>query len=159
MPSLVRAGPVAGIVGARTGFPFTPQLGYNPSDRKALEIRFVPSSIEPLKVPCPRQAESVAQSRRFHCAALRLLLPQESGRAGHLGFLRAERHSPAPALDRVVSRRDLQLAESKRLQYAEFDRFHAAERRESMRLSRTAGAVTSTATTSRQVQFALTLLW
>jgi len=71
---------------------------------------------------------------------------------GHLGFLRDERHSDSREIESSVSRGDIQPSQPRKFQPANAVVFTPSG------VSPTAGAITSTSTTSRQVQFGLKLL-
>ena len=63
------------------------------------------------------------------------------------------------AIESAVSSGDLQHPGPRQFQHAEFDRGDIAARSTIPQANPAAGAVTSTSTTSRQVQFGLKLLW
>jgi len=157
---------VAGIITAQSGFPFTPQLSYNPSNngdtRNPVRPFLNPSFIGPVILGKPNQW--------FNPAAF-LAPPSASGFYGNVG--RDTYIGPGLATWDFSVLKDTAIRESLRVQFRA-ELFNLLNRANfntpnlivftpptatSTGLSGTAGTITSTSTTSRQVQFALKLLW
>ncbi len=149
------------ILTLQSGFPFTPQLSYNPSnngDTKNPVRPFVnPAFTGPVIIGSP--------SKWFNPAAF-LAPPNASGFYGNLG--RDTLIGPGLATWDLSAIKDMQLHERLNLQFrAEFFNIlnHAnfntpnAVTFTPSGTSPTAGVITSTSTTSRQIQFALKLRW
>ncbi len=149
------------ILTVQGGFPFTPQLSYNPTrsgDTRNPVRPFVnPAFTGPVILGTPNQW--------FNPAAF-LAPPNNSGFYGNLG--RDTLTGPGLATLDMSLRKDTRLRENLNLQFrAEF--FNLLNRANfntpnaivftPTGLSPTAGVITSTATTSRQIQFGLKLLW
>ncbi|HLY16778.1 MAG TPA: carboxypeptidase-like regulatory domain-containing protein [Bryobacteraceae bacterium] len=152
---------VNGILALQGGFPFTPQLSYNPTrsgDTRNPVRPFVnPAFTGPVIIGHPNQW--------FHPAAF-LAPPNNSGFAGNLG----RDMLPGPdlaTLDASLTK-DTRIQERRNLQFrAEF--FNALNRANFSApnaitstptgVSPTAGVITSTSTTARQIQFGVKLLW
>jgi hypothetical protein len=149
------------IVTVQSGFPFTPQLSYNPSNdgdtrnpvRPFLNPNFTGSIIEG------------APAQWFNPAAF-VAPPPNSGFFGNLG--RDTLTGPGLAVWDFSAIKDTTIHESMKLQFrAEI--FNLLNRSNfntpnlitftPSGVSGTAGAITSTSTTSRQLQFGLKLLW
>ena len=148
------------IVTLQGGFPFTPQLSYNPSnngDGKNPVRPFVnPAFTGPVILGNPNQW--------FNPAAF-LAPPAASGFYGNLG--RDTLPGPGLATWDLSAHKDFQLRERLALQFrAEF--FNLLNRANfnfpnpvtfTPAVSPTAGLITSTSTTSRQIQLSLKLIW
>jgi len=152
---------VNSILTAQSGFPFTPQLSYNPSNngdtRNPVRPFINPNFTGPVILGNPNQW--------FNPAAF-LAPPANSGFYGNLG--RDTLIGPGLATWDFSTFKETTLHERLALQFrAEI--FNLLNRANfntpnlitftPSGVSGTAGAVTSTATTSRQVQFGLKLLW
>ena len=149
------------IITAQGGFPFTPQLSYNPSntgDTKNPVRPFVnPNFTGPVIFGNPNQW--------FNPAAF-LALPNNSGFDGNLG--RDTLQGPGLTTWDFSLLKDTPIRETMRMQFrAEFFNIlnHAnfntpnAVTFTPSGVSPTAGLITSTSTTSRQIQFAVKVLW
>jgi hypothetical protein len=158
---------VDSIVTLQSGFPFTPQLSYNPSNngdtRNPVRPFLNPDFTGPVILGKP--------SQWFNPAAF-IAPPADSGFYGNLG--RDTFTGPGLATWDFAAVKDTTLREGLRLQFrAEFFNIlnHANFNTPNLivftpptttnptGLSGTAGAITSTSTIARQVQFALKLLW
>jgi prepilin-type processing-associated H-X9-DG protein len=158
---------VSSIVTAQSGFPFTPQLSYNPSNtgdtRNPVRPFLNPNFTGPVILGKPGQW--------FNPAAF-LAPPSTSGFAGSLG--RDTYIGPGLATWDFSVLKDTKIRERLSLQFraeifnlldrANFNTpnliaFTPPTAANPSGLSGTAGAITSTSTTSRQVQFGLKLLW
>jgi len=148
------------IVTLQGGFPFTPQLSYNPSnngDTKNPVRPFVnPAFTGPVILGSPEQW--------FNPAAF-LAPPASSGFYGNLG--RDTLIGPGLATWDFSVFKDTSIHEAMHLQFRA-ELFNILDRANfntpnavvfTPALSPTAGIITSTSTTSRQVQFGLKLLW
>ncbi|HMD47726.1 MAG TPA: hypothetical protein VKG79_01455, partial [Bryobacteraceae bacterium] len=149
------------IVTLQGGFPFTPQLSYNPSNtgdtRNPVRPFVNPAFSGPVVLGNPNQW--------FNPAAF-LAPPNNSGFFGNLG--RDTLSGPSLATWDLSLMKDTHVQEKLNLQFrAEFFNFlnHAnfsfpnALTFTPTGVSPTAGLITSTATTSRQIQLGLKLLW
>jgi len=151
---------VNSIVTMQGGFPFTPQLSYNPSNngdtRNPVRPFVNPSFTGPVILGSPNQW--------FNPAAF--LAPPTAGFYGNLG--RDTLTGPGLATWDFSLLKDLRIREKLKLQFrAEF--FNLLNRANfnspnavtftPAGVSPTAGLITSTSTTSRQIQFGLKLLW
>jgi carboxypeptidase family protein len=149
------------IVTLQGGFPFTPQLSYNPSNngdtRNPVRPYVNPSFTGPVILGNPNQW--------FNPAAF-LAPPNASGFYGNLG--RDTLTGPGLATWDFSAMKDTRLNEKLRVQFrAEFFNIlnHAnfnspnAVAFTPTGVSPTAGLITSTSTTSRQIQFGVKLLW
>ncbi len=158
---------VSSIVTAQSGFPFTPQLSYNPSNtgdtRNPVRPFLNPNFTGPVILGKPGQWFNPAAS---------LAPPSTSGFAGNLG--RDTYIGPGLATWDFSVFKDTKIRERLSLQFraeifnlldrANFNTpnliaFTPPTAANPSGLSGTAGAITSTSTTSRQVQFGLKLLW
>ncbi|MBV9158835.1 MAG: carboxypeptidase regulatory-like domain-containing protein [Acidobacteriaceae bacterium] len=152
---------VDSIVTLQGGFPFTPQLSYNPSNngdtRNPVRPFVNPAFTGPIILGNP--------SRWFNPAAF-LAPPNNSGFYGNLG--RDTLIGPGLAVWDLSFLKDTRVSERTNLQFrAEF--FNVLNRANfntpnaivftPAGVSPTAGVITSTSTSSRQIQFALKLLW
>ncbi|HUA17845.1 MAG TPA: TonB-dependent receptor [Bryobacteraceae bacterium] len=158
--TLVSGWTLNSIVTLQGGFPFTPQLSYNPSnngDTKNPVRPFVnPAFTGPVILGNP--------SQWFNPAAF-LAPPAASGFYGNLG--RDTLIGPGLATWDFSVLKDTTLHEAVHLQFRA-ELFNILDRANfntpnavvfTPALSPTAGIITSTSTTSRQVQFGLKLLW
>jgi hypothetical protein len=164
---LISGWSVAGILTAQSGFPFTPQLSYNPSNsgdtRNPVRPFLNPKFTGPVVLGNPNQW--------FNPAAF-IAPPSASGFAGNAG--RDTYIGPALATWDFSVLKDTAIRERLNLQFraeifnllnrANFNTpnlivFTPPTATNLTGLSGTAGAITSTSTTSRQIQFGLKLLW
>jgi Carboxypeptidase regulatory-like domain len=164
---LVSGWSVAGILTAQSGFPFTPQLSYNPSNngdtRNPVRPFLNPNFSGPVVLGNPNQW--------FNPAAF-IAPPSNSGFYGNVG--RDTYTGPGLATWDFSVLKDTAIRERLNLQFraeifnllnrANFNTpnlivFTPPTATNPSGLSGTAGAITSTSTTSRQVQFGLKLLW
>jgi hypothetical protein len=158
---LVSGWRVNSIVTLQGGFPFTPQLSYNPSNngdtRNPVRPYVNPNFSGPVILGTPNQW--------FNPAAF-LAPPNASGFYGNLG--RDTLIGPGLATWDFSAMKDTRIREKLNLQFrAEF--FNILNRANfnspnavaftPTGVSPTAGLITSTSTTSRQVQFGLKFLW
>ncbi len=158
---------VSSIITAQSGFPFTPQLSYNPSNngdtRNPVRPFLNPSFTGPVILGKP--------SQWFNPNAF-IAPPSTGGFYGNLG--RDTFIGPGLATWDFSVLKDTKLRERLELQFraeifnllnrANFNTpnlivFTPPTATNPTGLSGTAGAITSTSTTSRQVQFGLKLLW
>ncbi len=158
---------VSGVLTAQSGFPFTPQLSYNPSNngdtRNPVRPFLNPNFSGPVVLGHPNQW--------FNPAAF-LAPPSNSGFYGNVG--RDTYIGPGLATWDFSVLRDTAIRERLNLQFraeifnllnrANFNTpnlivFTPPTATNPTGLSGTAGAITSTSTTSRQIQFGLKLLW
>jgi len=164
---LISGWSVASIVTAQSGFPFTPQLSYNPSNtgdtRNPVRPFLNPNFSGPVVLGNPNQW--------FNPAAF-IAPPSASGFAGNAG--RDTYIGPALATWDFSVLKETAIRERLNLQFraeifnllnrANFNTpnlivFTPPTATNLTGLSGTAGAITSTSTTSRQIQFGLKLLW
>jgi Carboxypeptidase regulatory-like domain len=164
---LVSGWMVSSIVTAQSGFPFTPQLSYNPSNngdtRNPVRPFLNPNFTGPVVLGNPNQW--------FNPNAF-IAPPSTSGFYGNLG--RDTYIGPGLATWDFSVLKNTRIHESLNLQFraemfnllnrANFNTpnlivFTPPTASNPTGLSGTAGAITSTSTTARQVQFALKLLW
>jgi hypothetical protein len=152
---------VDSIVTLQAGFPFTPQLSYNPANNGDTR-----NPVRPFLNPDgdPAQARAMVQSERFYRAT-----------GGFYGNLVMDTPTgPGLATWDLSVLKDTSLDERLHLQFraeifnllnrANFNTPNlivvpAAERNDPPGVPGTAGAITSTSTTARQIQFGLKLLW
>ena len=165
--AMVSGWTVSGIITAQTGFPFTPQLSYNPTNsgdtRNPVRPFLNPNFTGPVILGNPNQW--------FNPAAF-LAPPATGGFAGNVG--RDTYIGPGLATWDLSVLKDTKIGERLSLQFraeifnllnrANFNTpnlivFTPPTAANPSGLSGTAGAITSTTTSSRQVQFALKLLW
>ena len=164
---LVSGWSVASILTAQSGFPFTPQLSYNPSNtgdtRNPVRPFLNPNFTGPVVLGNPNQW--------FNPAAF-IAPPSASGFSGNAG--RDTYIGPALATWDFSVLKETALRERLNLQFraeifnllnrANFNTpnlivFTPPTATNLTGLSGTAGAITSTSTTSRQIQLGLKLLW
>ena len=165
--ALVSGWTLSSIVTAQSGFPFTPQLSYNPSNngdtRNPVRPFLNPNFTGPVVLGNPNQW--------FNPNAF-IAPPSTSGFYGNLG--RDTYIGPGLATWDFSVLKNTRIRESLNLQFraeifnllnrANFNTpnlivFPPPTATNPTGLSGTAGAITSTSTTARQVQFALKLLW
>ena len=152
---------VGGLFTAQSGFPFTPQLSYNPSNNGDTR-----NPVRPFRNPDFTGAVILGQPSQWFNPAAFLAPPPNSGFYGNLG--RDTLIGPGLASWDFSVLKDSRIRERLSLQFrAEI--FNLLNRANfntpnlivftPSGLSGTTGAITSTSTTARQVQFGLKLLW
>lgn len=158
---LISGWTVSGVETMQSGLPFTPQLGFNPTNngdsRNPIRPSWNPASSGPIVLGGPNQY--------FNPNAF--ILPP-TGTYGNVG--RDILYGPGLATTDLSLAKNTSISEKLRLQFrAEF--FNVFNRANfgspnavvfgsaSATPSPTAGVITSTSTTSRQIQFGLKLLW
>jgi hypothetical protein len=158
---LVGGWSVTSIVLAQSGFPFTPQLSYNPSNDGDTR-----NPVRPFANPDFTGNPILGTPGQWYNPAAFLQPPPNSGFFGNLG--RDTLVGPALFDWDFSAVKDTRIRESTTLQFrAEIFNLLNHTNFNTPNLitftpsgvSPTAGAITSTSTTSRQVQFALKLLW
>jgi hypothetical protein len=160
---LVSGWSLASIITLQTGFPLTPQLSYNPSNNGDTR-----NPVRPFINPDFHGALVLGKASQWFNPAAFLAPPNNSGFWGNAG--RSIIPGPGLATWDFSVIKDTTLTERFRFQFrAEF--FNLLNRANfntpnlvvftpgSAAPSPTAGAITSTSTTARQLQFALKLLW
>jgi hypothetical protein len=159
--SFISGWAVSSVVTAQGGFPFTPQLSYNPSNdgdtRNPVRPFVNPNFTGPIITGNPAQ---------WYNPAAFLAPPPNSGFFGNLG--RDTLVGPGLAVWDFSAIKDTTIRETIKLQFRA-ELFNILNRANfntpnlitftPSGVSGTAGAITSTSTTSRQVQFGLKLLW
>src|SRR5579859_767561 len=158
---------VASIITAQSGFPFTPQLSYNPSNTGDTR-----NPVRPFVNPFFTGQVILGNPAQWFNPAAFLAPPNNSGFFGNLG--RDTLTGPGLATWDLSMTKDTPLREGLNLQFraelfnllnrANFNTpnlivFTPPTAANLTGLSGTAGSITSTSTTSRQVQFGLKLLW
>jgi hypothetical protein len=160
-------GPVLGgwtlntIVTLQDGFPFTPQLSYNPTNSGDTR-----NPVRPFVNPAFTGSVIEGNPNQYFNPAAFLAPPNASGFAGNLG--RDTLIGPGLATWDLSALKDIKVTERFRLQFrAEF--FNILNHPNFNQpnavvftptgVSPTAGLITSTSTTSRQIQFGLKLLY
>ena len=149
------------LVTLQGGFPFTPQLSYNPSNNGDTR-----NPVRPFANPAFTGPVILGTPNEWFNPAAFLAPPSNSGFYGNLG--RDTLIGPGLATWDLSLLKDTRLREGLDLQFrAEF--FNVLNRANfntpnavvftPTRVSPTAGLITSTATTSRQIQFGLKLRW
>lgn len=149
------------IVTLQGGFPFTPQLSYNPSNNGDTR-----NPVRPFVNPAFSGSVIEGSPNQWFNPAAFLAPPNASGFYGNLG--RDTLPGPGLATWDFSLFKDTQIRERTKLQFrAEF--FNILNRANfntpnavtctPTGVSPTAGIITSTSTTSRQIQFGLKLLW
>ena len=152
---------VNSIVTLQSGFPFTPQLSYNPSNNGDTK-----NPVRPFVNPAFSGSVLLQKPSQWYNPAAFLAPPPGSGFYGNLG--RDSLTGPGIATWDFSALKDTSIHERFNAQFrAEF--FNILNRANfntpnlvvftPSGVSPTAGVVTSTSTTSRQIQFALKLLW
>jgi hypothetical protein len=165
--SLIGGWALSSIITAQSGFPITPQLSYNPSNSGDTR-----NPVRPFLNPdFTGQVITGNPSKYFNPAAF-IAPPSQSGFAGDLG--RDTYIGPGLATWDFSVLKDTKLREHLSLQFraeifnlldrANFNTpnlivFTPPTAKNLSGVSGTAGAITSTTTSSRQVQFGLKLLW
>ena len=149
------------IVTVQSGFPFTPQLSYNPSNNGDTR-----NPVRPFVNPAFTGPVIIGSPNEWFNPAAFLPPPASSGFYGNLG--RDTLIGPGLATWDVSFLKDTRIRERLNLQFraeffnilnhANFNTPNAVVFTPSG-VSPTAGLITSTSTTSRQVQFALKLRW
>jgi hypothetical protein len=158
---------VASILTAQSGFPFTPQLSYNPSNNGDTR-----NPVRPFLNPNFSGAVVTGNPNQWFNPAAFLAPPANSGFYGNVG--RDTYIGPGLATWDFSVLKDTSIRERLNLQFraeifnlldrANFNTpnlivFTPPTAANPTGLSGTAGAITSTSTTSRQIQFGLKLLW
>lgn len=158
---------LSSIVTLQQGFPFTPQLSYNPSNNGDTR-----DPVRPFLNPDFKEPVILGQPNEWFNPAAFIAPPSDGGFYGNLG--RDTFTGPGLATWDFGLLKDIPLQESLHLQFrAEI--FNILNRpnfntpnlivltpptaTNPTGVSGTAGAITSTSTTSREIQFALKLLW
>jgi len=160
---LVSGWSLASIITLQTGFPLTPQLSYNPSNNGDTR-----NPVRPFLNPAFHGPLVLGKTDQWFNPAAFLAPPANSGFWGNAG--RSTIPGPGLATWDFSVIKDTTLTERFRLQFrAEF--FNLLDRANfntpnlivftsgSSAPNPTAGAITSTSTTARQLQFAVKLLW
>ena len=159
--ALVSGWTVSSIVTAQSGFPFTPQLSYNPSNNGDTR-----NPVRPFLDPTLKGPVILGNPNQWFNPKAFLAPPVNSGFYGNVG--RDTYIGPGLATWDFSVLKNTRIRESLNLQFrAEFFNLLNRANFNTPNLivftpsgsSPTAGAITSTSTTSRQVQFALKLLW
>jgi hypothetical protein len=165
--ALVSGWAVSSIVTAQSGFPFTPQLSYNPSNNGDTR-----NPVRPFLNPNFRGSVVLGNPNQWFNPAAFIAPPSASGFYGNVG--RDTYIGPGLATWDFSFLKNTKIRESLNLQFraeifnllnrANFNTpnlivFTPPTATNPSGLSGTAGAITSTSTTARQVQFALKLLW
>ena len=138
---LVSGWSLSSIITAQAGFPFTPQLSYNPSNTGDTR-----NPVRPFLNPAFTGSVVTGNPSQWFNPNAFIAPPSTSGFDGNLGrdtyispglatwdFSRPERHENPRAPQPAVPRRNLQPARPRKFQYAKPDRLHAAHRREPVR--------------------------
>jgi Carboxypeptidase regulatory-like domain len=152
---------IATVLTLQGGFPFTPQLSYNPSNNGDTR-----NPVRPFVNPAFTGPVILGNPNQWFNPAAFLMPPANSGFYGNLG--RDTLIGPGLATWDLSLLKDTHLGERSTLQFrAEF--FNVLNRANfntpnaivftPSGVSPTAGVITSTSTTSRQIQFGLKLLW
>lgn len=158
---MIKGWTVNSIVTLQGGFPFTPQLSYNPSNNGDTK-----DPVRPYVNPAFTGPVILGNPNEWFNPAAFLAPPNNSGFYGNLG--RDTLEGPGLATWDFSLLKDTPIRERARLQFrAEFFNIlnHANFNTPNpvvftaTGVSPTAGVITSTSTTSRQIQFALKLLW
>ncbi len=149
------------ILTLQSGFPFTPQLSYNPSNNGDTR-----NPVRPFVNPLFTGPVIIGSPNEWFNPAAFAMPPPNSGFYGNLG--RDTLIGPGVASWDVSVLKDTPIAERSRIQFraeffnvlnhANFNTPNAVVFTPSG-VSPTAGVITSTSTTSRQIQFGLKLLW
>jgi len=164
---LISGWSVASILTAQSGFPFTPQLSYNPSNNGDTR-----NPVRPFLNPNFSGSVVLGHPNQWFNPAAFIAPPSASGFYGNVG--RDTYIGPGVATWDFSVLKDTAIRERLNLQFraeifnlldrANFNTpnlivFTPPTATNLSGLSGTAGAITSTSTTSRQVQFGLKLLW
>ena len=165
--SLIGGWSLSSIITAQTGFPFTPQLSYNPSNNGDTR-----NPVRPFLNPNFSGRVILGKPEQWFDPNAFLAPPATGGFYGNVG--RNTYLGPGLATWDFSVLKDTRLRERLNLQFraeifnllnrANFNTpnlivFTPPTAANPSGLSGTAGAITSTSTTSRQIQFALKLLW
>jgi len=165
--SLIGGWSLSSIITAQTGFPFTPQLSYNPSNNGDTR-----NPVRPFLNPNFSGPVILGKPEQWFDPNAFLAPPATGGFYGNVG--RNTYIGPGLATWDFSVLKDTKLRERLNLQFraeifnllnrANFNTpnlivFTPPTAANPSGLSGTAGAITSTSTTSRQIQFALKLLW
>jgi hypothetical protein len=165
--SLASGWSVASIVTAESGFPFTPQLSYNPSNTGDTR-----NPVRPFRNPNFKGDVVLGNPGQWYNPAAFIAPPSASGFFGNVG--RDTYVGPGLATWDFSVLKNTAIRERLSLEFraeifnllnrANFNTpnlivFTPPTAANPTGLSGTAGAITSTSTTSRQVQFGLKLLW
>ena len=152
---------VDSIVAIQSGFPFTPQLSYNPSNNGDTR-----NPVRPFVNPAFQGPVVLGTAARWFDPAAFLAPPNNSGFYGNLG--RDTLAGPGLGTWDLSFLKDTRLREKLNLQFraelfniltrANFNTPNAVAFTPSG-VSPTAGVITSTSTASRQIQFGLKLVW
>lgn len=152
---------VDSILTLQSGFPLTPQLSYNPSNNGDTR-----NPVRPFLNPTFYGSPVIGKSSQWFNPAAYLAPPANSGFYGNLG--RDSLPGPGLATWDFAGQKDVPIHEALTLEFRG-EIFNLLNRANfnlpnliaftPSGVSPTAGAITSTATSSRQVQFALKLLW
>ena len=152
---------VASIVTLQSGFPITPQLSYNPSNNGDTR-----NPVRPFVNPDFRGPVVTGNPAQWFNPSAFLQPPANSGFYGNLG--RDTLNGPGLATWDFSALKNTAISERLTIQFRA-ELFNLLNRANfntpnlivftPTGVSGTAGAITSTSTTSRQVQFALKLLW
>ncbi len=158
---LISGWAISSIVTAQGGFPFTPQLSYNPSNDGDTR-----NPVRPFANPTFTGSIITSNPAQWFNPTAFLEPPANSGFFGNLG--RDTLIGPGLAVWDFSAIKDTAIRESIKLQFRA-ELFNILNRANfntpnlitftPSGVSGTAGAITSTSTTSRQVQFGLKLLW
>ena len=158
---LVSGWTINSIVTLQGGFPFTPQLSYNPTNNGDTR-----NPVRPFVNPAFTGPVILGNPTQWFNPAAFLAPPNNSGFYGNLG--RDTLIGPALATWDLSFLKDTHFSERLNLQFraelfnvlnhANFNQPNAITFTPSG-VSPTAGLITSTSTTSRQIQFGLKLLW
>lgn len=159
--NLIGGWSVSSIITAQSGFPFTPQLSYNPSNNGDTR-----NPVRPFVNPDFRGSVVTGHPSQWFNPAAFIAPPTKLGFYGNLG--RDTFTGPGLATWDFSVLKDTKLRERLNLQFRA-ELFNLLNRANfntpnlitftPSGVSGTAGAITSTSTTARQVQFALKLLW
>jgi hypothetical protein len=165
--ALISGWSVSSIITAQAGFPFTPQLSYNPSNNGDTR-----NPVRPFLNPNFHGSVILGNPNQWFNPQAFLAPPANSGFYGNLG--RDTYIGPGLATWDFSTLKDTRIRERMTLQFraeifnllnrSNFNTpnlivFTPPTTANPTGLSGTAGAITSTTTTARQVQFALKLLW
>ena len=165
--SLIGGWALSSIITAQSGFPITPQLSYNPTNSGDTR-----NPVRPFLNPDFISKVITGNSKQYFNPAAFIAPPSQSGFAGDLG--RDTYIGPGLATWDFSVLKDTKLRERLALQFraeifnlldrANFNTpnlivFTPPTAKNPSGVSGTAGAITSTTTSSRQVQFGLKLLW
>jgi hypothetical protein len=159
--NLIGGWSVSSIITAQSGFPFTPQLSYNPSNNGDTR-----NPVRPFANPDFTGSVVTGNPGQWFNPAAFIAPPTKLGFYGNLG--RDTFTGPGLATWDFSVLKDTRLRERLNLQFRA-ELFNLLNRANfntpnlitftPSGVSGTAGAITSTSTTARQVQFALKLLW